>query len=133
MAKFKLTVAAGVAAIYPVGQEGQGKTMKQGESVELDVPVGPHAEHKGGKPFDVLSMAKEDLGAPAAGVATSEPIDDREGTVEVAVLSGRIVLRKYEGAEFVEQELNQGSTVSVPITESNRITLAVYDAAAAPK
>jgi hypothetical protein len=129
MAKFSIAVTAGVANVYPFGQQHDGHVMKAGQSIDLE--VGPDCEPKMADVAGVLGLMfdkmKEDLGAPAAGVATSEPITKREGTLDVTAVDGDVLLRRYAGSDFAELILKQGEHAVVDVTESNRITLAVYD------
>jgi len=129
MAKFTITVATGVANIYPFGQQHEGRTLKAGQGMDLE--VGPGCEPKMAEFAGILGLAfdkmKEDLGAPAAGVATSAPLSEREGTLDVAAVDGDVLLRRYAGSDYAELILKQGEHAVIDVTESNRITLAVYD------
>ena len=134
MSRFFLAVQAGVAKVYPYGQGSQvAKTLTEGEAVLCSVPVGDHVEpHVSPEPdvkTSLQNLAAEDQAAPAAGVDTDSPPGNRTGTVLVAVLDGSVTLRTYSGAMFSESALGAGEYASVDVTESNRITLAVYDAA----
>src|SRR5580765_6703990 len=127
MSKFFIGVSAGIANIYPYGQGSDvTKTLKEGEALMCQVPVGDHVEpHIAQTPKDALKgMAEEDKAAPAAGVA-DQPPGQRTGTLLVAVTDGEVTVRTYEGTEFTELSLHKGETLSAEVTESNHITLAV--------
>jgi hypothetical protein len=132
MSKFIIRVTAGIANVYPYGQGSDVvKVLKEGESLPCEVPVGPHpepriAESPRGK---AKAQVAEDQAVPAAGVADDAPKGERAGTLLVAVTQGVVTLRTYNAGTFAEQKLEQGASVSVDVTESNHITLAVYDAA----
>lgn len=130
MSKFFVGVSAGIANVYPYGQgSAVTKTLKEGEALLCTVPVGDHVEPQIAQSTkDALKdMAEVDKAAPAAGVA-DQPPGQRTGTLLVAVADGDVTVRTYEDTEFTEIDLRKGETLSVEVTESNHITLAVYDA-----
>jgi len=137
MSKFFIGVSAGVANVYPYGQGSDvTKALKAGEALLCQVPVGDHVEpHKAADTQIAQStkdtakqLAEEDMAAPAAGVALNAPHGERTGTLLVAVTEGEVTLRTYAGSDFSEQQLEKGASASVEVTESNAVTLAVYDA-----
>lgn len=134
MSKFIIGVSAGIANVYPYGQGSNAtKVLKANEALLCEVPVGDHVEPQevqyiAQAPREELkNMAAEDKAAPAAGVA-DQPPGQRTGTLLVAVTDGEVTVRTYEGTEFTEIDLREGETLSAEVTESNHITLAVYDA-----
>lgn len=136
MSKFVIGVSAGIANVYPYGQGSEVvKVLKENEALLCTVPVGDHVEpHKAAdtqiaqSTKDMLKgLADEDKAAPAAGVA-EQPPGQRTGTLLVAVTDGEVTLRTYDGPAFTELALRKGETASVEVTESNHITLAVYEA-----
>jgi ferric-dicitrate binding protein FerR (iron transport regulator) len=135
MSKVTIAVTAGVAAVYPFGQQHASRVLKQGQS--LDVEVGPDAGPKLADLAGVLGLVfdsiKADLGAPAAGVAQDEPFGQRDGTMEVRAADGPVTVRRYAGSDFAELSLAEGEKFTAEVTESNRITLAIYPAEASPK
>jgi len=145
MSKFIIGVTKGIAKVYPYGQGSEvSKVLKESEALLCQVPVGDHVEPVATDPNkpvaadpkiaqstkDLLKgMADEDKAAPAAGVANDEPPSSRTGTILVAVTEGKVTVRTYHETEFSEQVVEQGASASVDVTESNRITVAVYEAA----
>jgi hypothetical protein len=132
MSKFTIGVTAGTANVYPYGQGSEvKKVLKEGETVACEVPVGPHPEPQIAQPpkEQARQQVDEDKAAPAAGVADDAPHGQRAGTLLVAVTQGAVTLRTYAGNAFSEQKLELGASASVEVTETNHITLAVYDAA----
>ena len=137
MSKFTLTVTQGVAKVYPYGQVSDvEQVLHEGESADLEVPVGPHVEPAGAEPSVAVgqgallqAQVDADKSAPAAGIDEDSPRDARAGTVSVTVTEGSVTLRTYEGSRFTEKLLEEGADARVELTESNRISLAVYDAA----
>ena len=134
MSKFIIGVSAGIANVYPYGQGSSvTKTLKANEALLCEATVGDHVEPQevqyiAQAPREELkNMAAEDKAAPAAGVA-DQPPGQRTGTLLVAVTDGEVTVRTYEGTEFTEIDLREGETLSAEVTESNHITLAVYDA-----
>jgi hypothetical protein len=134
MSKFIIGVSAGIANVYPYGMaSNMTKVLKANDALLCEVPVGDHVEPqevqyiaKPAKEY-LRGMAEEDKAAPAAGVA-DQPPGQRTGTLVVAVTDGEVTVRTYEGTEFTEIDLRKGETLSAEVTESNHITLAVYDA-----
>jgi hypothetical protein len=156
MSKFIIGVSEGIAKVYPYGQiSSVEKVLKEGEALLCQVPVGPHPEPyvatsgvitdpdsvvipdaPTSKPTiqpetkeHLQGLAEEDKNAPAAGVDDDSSPGDRTGMLLVSVLEGKVKVRTYESSRFTEQDVEQGASVSVAVTESNRITLAVYEAA----
>jgi hypothetical protein len=132
MSKFIIRVTAGVANVYPYGQGSEvTKTLQEGEELLCQVPVGAHVEPQIAQSArdKAKQQAAEDQAVPAAGVADKAPKGQRAGTLLVAVTEGAVTLRTYAGADFTEQQLEQGASATVEVTETNHLTLAVYDAA----
>jgi hypothetical protein len=125
MNNVRIAVVAGIAALYPFGQQGASITMKAGQKITLDVGVTP--EEQGKLPISA------DLHAPAVGVETDAKYGERDGTIHVHVEDGAVTVRVYDGSEFKETLLVTGHGMNVSITESNHITLALYAAVPTPK
>lgn len=121
MNKVLISVIVGVANVYPHGQEGKAVVLREGEE-----GIAVEAKRE-----DIA--VKSDLIAPAAGVATGEPYSKRDGEIRVKCVEGAVTLRTYEGADFSDEVLRRGESQDVEVTESNRITLAVYELTAEPK
>jgi len=137
MSKFVIGVSAGVANVYPYGQGSDvTKALKAGEALLCEVPVGDHVEpHKAADTQIAQStkdkakqLAEEDMAAPAAGVALNAPAGERTGTLLVVVTEGEVTLRTYAGPAFTEQIVKHGESITIDVTESNAITIAVYEA-----
>jgi hypothetical protein len=120
MSKFTITVKKGVAAVYPDGTKGKPQELRAGDSIACITQ--PHDAHS------LRGLASADVVAPAAGVAIDQPYGDREGVLQVEVQEGAVTVRIYAGADFTTESVAAGEKTIVPVTESNRITLAVYDA-----
>jgi len=126
MSRFKIGVLSGVAAVYAAGMGTAAQVLRAGESVELGSAAEPKAdEYTVGA--NLVEAAARDVAAPAAGVATDEPFNSRDGLLRVEVLTGRVAVRTYEGTDFTTKTVREGDSVDVEVTETNRITLAVYE------
>lgn len=137
----KVTVLTGTVKWMPQGsgKDKPSSLLKQGDSVELVSTLPPPKEGKPGAlpaPPSALrdyleAEMKADKAAPAIGSASSRAEGDVGGTFKIETDETPFLCRVYYQSYFVEVPVLSLHPVTLPTTDTNAVTAALYGVKAA--